>query len=473
MSRPLAIAPSQVVGVVVGVVARVVAGVVVLLGTIASATPARADGAFPESYQVVLPADRPQQIIASTNFGLIISDDGGATWTWTCEQKPTNGAQLYGVSAPPLDRLLAASPTTGLAYSDDGSCSWTSSGGSLETALAPDFFADPTNPLRVWAVAAPPDNLAIATMVVSSADGGKTFGAPAFTAPSGAILVSVESARSDPQTVYVAGYTIQGVHPFLARSRDGGATWTSLDVEPSLGANNFRIVAVDPADARTLTVRVFETSGDSLAISHDGGQTFAQAIKTSGQLTGYVRTDSGTILVSAAEGTEGVGFRSTDGMTFGPWTPKTTNAAGVPDVSADGGALRAPHIRALATRGGKIYAAAKNFSDDWALGVSTDDGVTFARIMRYDDVRAIRACVQAVCWDSCASASTLQAVWPKAVCGPSPDAPPEAPPEPPAPSSTGCGCSVSDALGPAGTLVVFAAACLAFLRRRSSTDDRR
>lgn len=451
MSRPLAIASSQ------------VAGVVALLAALAVSGPARADGAFPESYQVVLPADRPQQILLSTNFGLFISDDGGATWTWTCEQTATNGAQLYGVSAPPLDRLFAASPTTGLAYSDDGSCSWKSSAGSLAVALAPDFFADPARPMSVWAVAAPPEHPAMPSVVVHSDDGGATFGPAVFTAPDDVQLVSVESARSDPQTVYVAGFHLPEFSAILQRSLDGGASWTSIDLSTVLGKNNFRIIAVDPADARTLTVRVFETTGDSMAISHDGGQTFTQVIKTTGQLTGYVRLDDGKILVSANEGTEGVGFRSTDGMTYAPWTPVTTSDTGAPDVAADGGAQRPPHFRALAARDGKVYAAAKNFSDVWALGVSTDDGATFQRVMRYDDVHAVKACIQAVCWNNCAMASTLQAVWPKSVCGPEP----EALPEPHSPSSGGCGCRVSDALGPASSVVVLAAACLAFLRARS------
>src|SRR6266850_6434690 len=89
---------------------------------------ARANGAFPESYQLFLPADRPDQIVLATNFGLIISDDAGATWTWTCEQKATVMASLYGVSAPPLDRFFSMSTLVGLAYSDDASCTWTSSG---------------------------------------------------------------------------------------------------------------------------------------------------------------------------------------------------------------------------------------------------------------------------------------------------------------------------------------------------------
>src|SRR4051812_28203164 len=84
---------------------------------------ARADGAFPGSLQVLLPTAQPQQIVLSTNFGLIISDDAGATWQWTCEQAQTFGSSAYGLG--PGDRMFALSSQAGLAFSDDLSCTWT------------------------------------------------------------------------------------------------------------------------------------------------------------------------------------------------------------------------------------------------------------------------------------------------------------------------------------------------------------
>jgi hypothetical protein len=444
------------------------------LGLVAVAQPrARANGAFPESYQIVLPADRPQQLILATNFGLIISDDDGASWTWTCEQKATTNGSLYGVAGAPLDRLYSASQDVGLAWSDDQSCTWTSSGGSLATVRATDYFSDPTNPSRVYALGKLAVDDTSAPRVVASDDGGKTFGAPIYTAPATTspttfLLQGLESARSDPKTIYVAGYmSMQSVfHPRLERSTDGGQTWTEIDEEPALGQNNFRIIAVDPADAQTLTVRVIELTGESLAISHDGGMTFEKKFMVAGQLTGYVRLDSGTILVSGALAVDGVGYRSTDGgQTFVDWTPKTTSDAGVPDVASDGGAPRPPHIRALAARGGKLYAAAKNFSDDWALGVSTDEGVTFARLMRYDEVSSIRPCAQAICGDSCQKQVGAQ-VWPASVCGTT-SQPPPAPPTP----TKSSGCAVSAAGGASGVALMaalagLAALCVARSRRR-------
>ena len=62
-----------------------------------------ANGAFPDSSAILLSADRPDQIILATNFGLIISEDDGQTWSWTCEQAATVSGALYQVGPPPQE----------------------------------------------------------------------------------------------------------------------------------------------------------------------------------------------------------------------------------------------------------------------------------------------------------------------------------------------------------------------------------
>src|SRR5579872_3614515 len=48
----------------------------VLLAIAGAATPALANGAFPDAQQILLPSGKPDQIILATTFGLVISDDG-------------------------------------------------------------------------------------------------------------------------------------------------------------------------------------------------------------------------------------------------------------------------------------------------------------------------------------------------------------------------------------------------------------
>jgi hypothetical protein len=423
---------------------------IVLATAGAPAREARANGAFPESLQILLPAAHPHQLALTTNFGLIISDDDGATWTWTCEQPQTSSASGYGVGAPPLDRFFALVPSQSLAYSDDGSCSWHEAGGIAGRFLATDFFPDPVDANRVFVVGASSVDGSDGTgQVFASADGGATFGAPLFTAPAGAGISGVESSRSAPLTIYVAVFTTPGLHPKVARSMDAGQTWMTFDVEASLGANEFRIIAVDPIDPMTLTVRVFEPLADSLAISRDGGVTFAKAAlpvaaalagrgATDGgasvpplALTSYVRLDSGTILVGGVVSTYAVGFRSTDGgANFVNW----------PGV---------PHLRGLAARGNRLYAAAKNYSDGWAVGLSTDEGLTFTPLTTYDGVSSVRDCAQATCGASCLSQVARQ-IWRRDVCeagGVDPSDGDGPAPVEPSTKKTGCGCLVGGDAG--------------------------
>ncbi len=51
------------------------------------ASGARADGAFPTGMSVLLPAGAPQRILVGTTFGLVLSEDAGATFRYVCERR--------------------------------------------------------------------------------------------------------------------------------------------------------------------------------------------------------------------------------------------------------------------------------------------------------------------------------------------------------------------------------------------------
>jgi hypothetical protein len=433
------------------------------LAVLARAAPAVANGAFPASDAVLLAADRPQQIMVATNFGLIISDDGGATWRWTCERPETSMALSYTVGAPPGDRLYARSDL-GLAISTDDSCGWHLAGGALAAASVSDYFPDPTAPAHVLAVARLASDAGGATdaAVYESTDGGDTFAAtPIYVAPAGGAVYGVEIARADPQVIYLALATSSS-NPMLARSGDAGATWTTIDLQPSIGTRIARIIAVDPEDTNVIYLRVSGGGGEQLAVSRDGGMTFVLPVTlTDGALTAFARLASGTVLVAgflAGDGgtTSGVAWRSTDGgMTFDTWT-----------------LTPAPRLRALAERAGTLYLAGDNYMDGWALAVSSDEGRTLQPILRYDQVSGVQACVAAVCQDSCDEQAGRR-IWGAEVCNPLPaDAGPDGGPPPKA--SSGCGCDAAATRGgEPGIAALFVLAGLAAARARRSAATRR
>jgi MYXO-CTERM domain-containing protein len=302
--------------------------------------------------------------------------------------------------------------------------------------------------------------------IYRSLDGGATFTGPLYVGPIQGSIISVESARSDPRIVYVAMYQTPGPHPRLVKSSDGGDTWADpLDVEPSIGPNLYRIIAIDPLDPRKIFLRVTEPKLESLAISEDGGVTFRKAVTFDLKISAFARLPGGVILVAGVNRAGGgdmlpAGYRSTDGgQTFAPWRTGLM-------------------IRALAVRDGLLYAAADNFKDGFALGVSSDQGATFKPMMTYDQASSVKACVDQICGESCQLLATQQ-LFPAAICV-SADAGGDAGPAP-VPASSGCGCAVGSAAGRWTTAGALLLGALFLCRRRrrnaaragSPTLDRR
>jgi hypothetical protein len=399
-----------------------------------SARHARADGAFPASQAILLPADRPNTIALATNFGLILSDDGGASWQWTCERAETAAGALYTVGAPPDDRMFGLSPFSGLAVSSDGSCSWRRPGGVLASLFATDAFPDPSDPGRVLAIAVSSGDAAVGvSSLYASRDGGDSFDdSPLFTAPDGATLTGVEIARSDPRVVTLTMLQ-PGRTPALVRSRDGGATWVTIALAPMLGHSPVRLVAIDPVDPELIVLLVAGTGGDELALTRDGGLTFDRpVIVAGGTVTAFVRLASGTMLAAgvvplSADGggaTAGVGWRSTDGgLTFQDWTLSPQ-----------------PHFLALAERGGTLYLAGENYTDGWALATSRDEGRTIQPLSTYDQVSAIKSCAADACRGNCDNQSNLQ-IWSREVCSTAPNGG-SADGDHRTGNASGCGCTV-------------------------------
>ncbi len=171
---------------------------------------------------------------------------------------------------------------------------------------------------------------------------------PLYTAAAGATIVGVEIARSNPRVIYVAAYTTTatGRAPVLARSTDGGASWTTTPLTASVGrgdrahpgrrpAGQRRRLPAGHRGRRATPSPSRETAGGTVAVP----VTFAR-----GQLSAFARLSSGTVLVGAliatdAGGTDGTAVRSTDGGTsFQPWTtlPAPTHLVGLAERVENG-----------------------------------------------------------------------------------------------------------------------------------------
>jgi photosystem II stability/assembly factor-like uncharacterized protein len=360
-------------------------------GWLLPAAPARANGAFPDSQNILTPESLPNEILLATNFGLVLSLDGGQTWTWTCEQMQNNFATLYQVGPPPANRLYATS-AAGLIRSDDLSCSWSVGGGVASGATISDFFPDPSDAGRVLAVAAVPADGGIIYQILQSSDGGTSFGAqPLFTAASGDTISGVEISRSTPATLYLTLTSGPARTPKLAESTNSGASWQLRDLSGHLpaGTNFIRLIAVDPTNPQKVFLRIRSLgdggTSEAVAVTTDGGATATTPLTfPGGILSAFTRMASGTLVLGAVVGTTSVAYTSIDGgSTFQPLpTPQ-------------------PSFRALSSRGATLFVVADNQADGYAVGTSTDQGKTWTPLMAYEDIQAIQTCLMAACQTDC------------------------------------------------------------------------
>src|SRR5579871_264935 len=107
-----------------------IAGAVALVSV---AAPARANGRFPASNQVLFAPTQPSWVVVRTTFGVAFSKDSGSTWSWLCEDtlglsSTSNEDPYFALTA---NNTLLAGLSLGLEVSPDTGCSWSTVGGPL------------------------------------------------------------------------------------------------------------------------------------------------------------------------------------------------------------------------------------------------------------------------------------------------------------------------------------------------------
>jgi MYXO-CTERM domain-containing protein len=433
---------------------------------LAGALPGRAlgNGAFPDSGQLLLPSDRPRTIVLGTNFGLLISEDGGTRWRWTCEHGAGDLGDRYALASEQR-RLVGISPRA-LIVSEDLGCRWRQAG-TQEDRLPFDFFTHPTDPAVALALTSSPRTgleEVVEVNLLTDQPPKVLYGAPKDEQ-----LTTVELAASDPRQIYATqNPVLSSARTRVVHSGDGGQTWTVVDPQGAPENIDLRIAAVDPANPRKLYFRAGTPleQGEALLVSDDGGRTVRSVFTTRGALVAFLRLQAGGALLALMEGPMGRLYRLADDGT----------ATELPGVNLA--------VRALAERDGLIYAATDNIADGFALAVSRDGGATFEGVMAFEDITEISRCgdLPAVCIGTCTQLAARAAL-PMSLCqnsdpGPAPEdggAPAAVDAQPPgrapdagttAPPPAGCSCRSAGG-GPGGLAVLLLALLLARAIRRA------
>jgi hypothetical protein len=331
---------------------------------------ARANGAFPDEFSVQFPPNAPHRILVGANFGLLVSDDDGATWRYSCEPwivagsnaavNPEASVNFYQVTA---DGALLADAVN-ITRSTDQACNWPTASG-LQGQIITDVFASPTDPTLVLAIV----TVSSGGYIVASHDGGQTFGATHLKDTTD-LLTGIEIARADPTVMYASSSS--GGTATLWKSTNSGVDWTAQPIPVDPGTQP-RILAIDPVDKNTVYVRLVAGISDKIAFTTDGGQSFKPLLAITGQFTSFLRATDGTLYAGTAGGQLYVR----------------------PPGATDFTAKPAPHLRCLGQRFGeakRIYACADLVVDGYSLYSTDDSGQTFVPVMKFTDIQGPLAC---------------------------------------------------------------------------------
>src|SRR5438128_1496863 len=71
-------------------------------------SPAGANGAFPDEFSIHFPPNAPHQILIGANFGMLVSEDDGRTWRYSCEPWVVAGSNAALASANVIFYQVAA-----------------------------------------------------------------------------------------------------------------------------------------------------------------------------------------------------------------------------------------------------------------------------------------------------------------------------------------------------------------------------
>jgi hypothetical protein len=418
------------------------------LGILAITTAASANGRFPLANHLVQDPKDPQHIVLRTTYGIVQTSDHGKSWNWVCEQVPG----YSGSFDPAVDVSNSGRVMVGLfddlATSADRGCTFAKVGGILQKQYVIDLAVAGGTSFVLTSTGL--GDAGFHVIVGESADGA-TWTQAGVDLPSDFNSETIEIAPSRLDRIYASG--IVGVSPrtgVIEKSDDHGKTWERLTLDLK-GAKAPYLGAVDPADPDKVYVRIDgdpeatmpDKIADRLIASSDGGKTWSDIGGTKGDMLGFALSPDGKKIAYGGP-KDGLWLASTSDFKF-----------------AKASAIQ---VQCLKWTDDGLFACASEFPDGFTVGLSKDDGKTFAPLHHLSDVTPL-ACAYATCeetWltivrDSIGADAGAVDAGSDASAGGAPSTPD---------SSSSCKCSSVGRRSDVGAMAAFFALALVAGRRR-------
>lgn len=257
---------------------------------------------------------QPSRLVAASNRGVARSDDAAASWTHHAAGVPETA--VTDIAAVDPSTILLASGSRGVLRTVDGAMSWQTANTGLSTlslrgvTVGPassqlafaiyggqaasfarstnvgttwtdepidhdvvyDMAVAPSDPLRVYAVHS--DGGATPGPLLKSVDGGVTWVGLPVAGLSTFLTARVLVHPSNPDALWILS------RQSVARSSNGGASWTVVNVPGLGGASSVQSGAVDPRQPSRIVVGVHDNapsaSGGGVFLSQNSGATWSR-----------------------------------------------------------------------------------------------------------------------------------------------------------------------------------------------------
>ena len=338
---------------------------------------ASANGRFPTAQHVLVgPGTRSDTIVLRATFGLIISDDGGKTFRYVCEDAMGYGGSSFdpAVGLDGSGRMFVGL-FDGAVLVDVDRC-----GAARTPTLEKQFVSDVDTNVKgdVVAVSTATGFVDDRNYVWRSTDSGGTF-TRLGTGVLGVQFDTLELADTNDLRLYATALQLSPRRIIVYRSDDGGATLVDLTSFPQPDAIGAYVAAVDPVRADTVYVRTIVAKvpgpGRQTALfrTDDAGLTWKEVVRTTGLMTGFaISGDGETLWIGGLDKADGL-QRSTDrGATW----------RRLGDTS----------VQCLRWHADVLYVCASNEIDHYALGRSCDQGVTIHPLLGLTSIAGVFAC---------------------------------------------------------------------------------
>lgn len=352
-----------------------------LLGALAVARPALANGRLPASNAFAFHPSDPSTIYMRTTFGALVAHDSGHAWDWICERTlglmgPEDPA--FGVFA---DGTVGVTTFEGLGVTHDNACTFAFVGGDLsnanyiDIAVRKDTFTSAVVITSNFAnMIDDAGNAYFQSKVFITTDSGKTWAKKGPDLDQTILVETVDWSQADPTRIYISGARGSGVNPagVILVSDDGGGTFTEHPV-PLVGKERAPfIAALDPANKDIVYVRTNGSQVDParLLVSKDGGKTWNVAFSSKGPLQGFALSDDGS-KVWLGGPNDGLYSATAKDLVF-------SKISGL-------------QVQCLGYHMGQLWACSNEFSG-FTAGVSMDDGKTFDARLHLSTVRGPLSC---------------------------------------------------------------------------------